>query len=580
MTRLRVAFAQMNSTVGDFKTNEKKIASFLGQARRGGADLVLFPELAVTGYPPEDLLFKPSFITENLQVIRRLAPWTRGLIAVAGYADREGAHLYNAAGIFAGGRLAARYHKICLPNYGVFDEKRYFAPGRCPLVLQLVSGARRVPDTVFRIGVSICEDIWVENGPVKQEATAGAGLLINLSASPYHAGKRHEREQVARRWALRSRSWVGYVNLVGGQDELVFDGGSFLVAPSGRVVFRAPQFQEGLFVTEVPVRVSGTRLPAGSLAGRVPDTVFTVPVRWNLTRRRGGLSPSARPLPADEEIFQALVTGLKDYVLKNGFNHVVVGLSGGIDSALTAAIAVAALDDKRVTGVSMPSRYSSPETKTDAWRVAENLGISFLEIPIEPIFQATLATLRPIFQQRPADVTEENLQARIRGLLLMALSNKFHWLVLATGNKSELSTGYCTLYGDMVGGFAVIKDLPKTQVYRLSRTANRFFGRNVIPESVFRRPPTAELRPNQRDQDTLPPYAQLDKIVKAYVEEDQPAVRIRNRLKSPTQEIRRVLRMIDSNEYKRRQAPVGIKITPRAFGKDRRMPITNRFVET
>jgi NAD+ synthase (glutamine-hydrolysing) len=291
------------------------------------------------------------------------------------------------------------------------------------------------------------------------------------------------------------------------------------------------------------------------------------------------LSRSAKPLPADEEIFRALRTGLKDYVLKNGFNHVVVGLSGGIDSALTAAIAVAALSDERVTAVSMPSRYSSPGTKTDARRVAENLGIPFLEIPIEPIFQATLRTLQPIFKQRPPDVTEENLQARIRGLLLMALSNKFHWLVLATGNKSELSTGYCTLYGDMVGGFAVIKDLPKTQVYGLSRTANRFFDRNVIPESVFRRPPTAELRPNQTDQETLPLYDLLDKIVKSYVEEDQPAVQIRNRLRARPKEIHRVLRMIDTNEYKRRQAPVGIKITPRAFGKDRRMPITNKFQE-
>ncbi len=566
MRKLRIALAQINVTVGDLNGNRTKIACFLAQAKQQAADLVVFPELALTGYPPEDLLFNPAFIRGNLASLKKLVPLTRGITALVGFVDRDQkGSLYNAAAVLSNGRRAAGYHKMMLPNYGVFDEKRYFTPGGDPLVVEMVPGtktaqlyksfAKNVPGTVL-IGVSICEDIWVKTGPPLAEAKAGAQILVNLSASPYHAGKLRERERLIQDWAGRCKSWVVYVNLVGGQDELVFDGGSLVASPSGRIVFRAPQFQEGLFLVEVPLKVSGT----ASRSREVSDTVLTV-------------------LDSDAEVFQALVLGTRDYVRKNGFSHVVIGLSGGIDSALTAAVAVAALGKEAVTGVSMPSRYSSNETQADAKAVALNLGIPFLEIPIERMFQTVLATLKPVFRDRPVDVTEENLQARIRGTLLMALANKFHWLALATGNKSELSTGYCTLYGDMVGGFAVIKDLPKTWVYRLGRTANRIFGKPVIPESVFRRPPTAELRPNQRDQDTLPPYDRLDSIVKAYVEENQTASEIRRRLKSPPRETDRVLRMIDLNEYKRRQAPIGIKITPRAFGKDRRMPITNRYTE-
>ena len=562
MRELRVAFAQINPTVGDLRGNEATIAELLRRAKRTGVDLVLFPELAVTGYPPEDLLFKPAFIRANQDCLKRLIPLSQGLAAIIGYAERSpDGHLYNAAAMIAEGRLAGVYRKMKLPNYGVFDEKRYFVPGERPVVLEL--GKQRV-----KVGISICEDIWVENGPCQAEAAAGARLLINISASPYHAGKRRLREELLTRRARALKSWVLYINLVGGQDELIFDGDSMAASPSGRIVFRAPQFQEGLFVMDVPV-TSGE--------SSVGTNVSVLSVPWKPKKRARCVQRSARPLAADAEVFQALVLGTRDYIRKNRFSHVVVGLSGGIDSALVAAIAVAALGKESVTGVSMPSRYSSAETQADAEVLAQRLGIGFLEIPIEQIFTSILETLRSVFDDRPADVTEENLQARIRGTLLMALSNKFHWLVLATGNKSELSTGYCTLYGDMVGGFAMIKDVPKTWVYRISRYANRHFGRQIIPGSVFTRPPTAELRPNQRDQDVLPPYNRLDKIVRAYVEEDLSAAEIRRKVQAPSAEVDRVLKMIDTNEYKRRQAPIGIKITPRAFGRDRRMPITNRY---
>ncbi|MBI1952728.1 MAG: NAD+ synthase [Candidatus Omnitrophica bacterium] len=531
---MKIAFAQINVTVGDLPGNAAKIASFLAKARRAKAGLVLFPELAVTGYPPEDLLFKPSFIEGNLKVLKRLVLLTRGVTAVIGFVDRDPqGRLYNAAAVAANGRLLAVYHKVHLPNYGVFDEKRYFTPGAKPLVFPPA------------IGVSICEDIWAEEGPCRQEAWAGAKVLVNISASPYHAGKLRERERLLARRARACQAWICYNNLVGGQDELVFDGGCLLVSPKGQVVFRAPQFTEDLFLASIPS--SG--------------------------------KPRRRPLPADGEIFRALVLGTRDYVQKNGFRRVVIGLSGGIDSALTAAVAAAALGRKGVVGVSLPSRFSSAGTRADARAVAKALRIRFLEIPVEPVVAAFSQALRGSFEGRKADATEENLQARIRGTLLMALSNKFGWLVLATGNKSELSTGYCTLYGDMVGGFAVIKDVTKTQVYRVSRAANRHFGRRVIPESVFTRAPTAELKPRQTDQDTLPPYPVLDTIVKDYVEADRPAASIRSRGKAVASVLDRVIRMVDRNEYKRRQAPVGIKITPRAFGRDRRMPITNRFQE-
>ncbi len=544
---LKVGFAQINVTVGDLAGNAAKIADFIAKARRAKADLLLFPELAVTGYPPEDLLFKPSFIEANLKALKGLAPKTRGITAIVGFVDRDArGKLYNAAAILSNGRLEGRYHKVHLPNYGVFDEKRYFTPGTKPLGFLLATRDARL---TTKVGVSICEDIWVEAGPCQEEAGQGAKILVNISASPYHAGKLLERERLLSRRGRAFKTWICYNNLVGGQDELVFDGGSLLVDPKGQVALRAPQFEEGLFLVEIPSKGKGTR------------------------------AEKSRPLAQEEEVLQALILGTRDYVRKNGFRQVVVGLSGGIDSALTAAIAVAALGKESVVGVSMPSRYSSVGTRSDAKVVAKNLGIRFLEIPIEPVFGAFLATLHGPFKGKGPDVAEENLQARIRGTILMALSNKFGWLVLATGNKSELSTGYCTLYGDMVGGFAVIKDVPKTLVYRLSRAVNRYFGRQVVPHSVFTRPPTAELKPNQTDQDSLPLYPVLDAIVKDYVEEDRPAAAILKRGGQVAAAVPRVIRMVDHAEYKRRQAPVGIKITPRAFGRDRRMPITNKFQE-
>ena len=465
---------------------------------------------------------------------------------MVGFADRSrSGALYNAAAVLRDGRLIHTYHKMMLPNYGVFDEQRYFMAGKRPLLFDCGG---------VRVGLSICEDIWRDDGPCRTEAASGARLLVNLSASPYHAGKWRMREKILTRRARQCGSWICYTNLLGGQDELVFDGGSMVVDPRGRAVFKAPQFKEGVFVADLPA--DGSAGPSRSLSG-----------------------PSARPLKPEAEVFHALVLGLRDYVKKNGFSHVVVGMSGGVDSNLTAALAVAALGSRAVTAVSMPSRYSSAGTQRDARAAAKSLGVRFLAIPIEPVFRAFLSTLEAGIGKTKPDATEENLQARIRGTLLMALSNKFGWLVLSTGNKSEISTGYCTLYGDMAGGFAVIKDVPKTQVYRISRYANRYFKKKVVPDSVLRRPPSAELKAHQTDQDVLPPYDKLDAVIRAYVEERRPASEIRRRMGSSGALVDRVLRMVDSSEYKRRQAAPGIKITPLAFGRDRRMPVTNQYKE-
>ena len=532
---MRIALGQLNMAVGDVAGNVRRIAAAMARARAAGCAVAVFPELAIPGYPPEDLLFKPSFIQANLRALRDVVAAARGIAVIVGFVDRGAdGRLFNAAAVAAGGRVTAKYHKQALPNYGVFDERRYFSPGIRPCVTT-VAGTR--------VGLSICEDLWAEDGPVVAEARAGAQVLINLSASPYHAGKLKTREQLLARRARQTRRPFLYVNLVGGQDELVFDGASLAVDASGRVRARAAQFREDLLIVEFP-----------------------------LAATPGPLQPA---LPLFDEVYEALVLGTRDYVRKNGFRKVVVGMSGGIDSALTAAIAVEALGREHVTAVSMPSPYSSRGTRQDAHLVARRLGIRFLELPITPVLTSYVAALRPVL--RAGGATEENLQARIRGTLLMALSNQFGWLVLSTGNKSELSTGYCTLYGDMVGGFAVLKDVPKTWVYQVARVTNARQG-GAIPERVFRRAPTAELRPRQTDQDTLPPYPVLDRLVTAYVEQDRPAAALR-RL-APASVVAKVMRMVDAAEYKRRQAPPGIKITPRAFGRDRRMPITNRFRET
>lgn len=569
---LRLALVQLNVTVGDLEGNREKIRAWMERARELQADVVVFPEMALTGYPPEDLLLKPDFIEAAMESLHRLAPATRGLTAVVGCIYAAG-DLFNAAAVFHDGHLAGIYPKQYLPNYGVFDEERYFRAGRENIVF--------VRNGVT-LGISICEDIWYPEGPPEAQAfQAGAEVLINISASPYHMGKGQARERMLATRAADMTAFVAYCNLVGGQDELVFDGQSLICGPQGELIARGKSFEEDLVVTDLDVhQVFRQRL-------RDPRWRKVRPAEPEMVRRmvlpelpvpeREPLSPALAPtLDRVAEVYQALVLGTRDYVRKNGFREVVIGLSGGIDSSLTAVIAADALGPQNVVGVAMPTRYSSPSSLEDAEHLARNLGIRLLVIPIDGLFQGFLDTLAPIFQGREPDVTEENLQPRIRGTILMALSNKFGWLVLTTGNKSETSVGYATLYGDTAGGFAVIKDVPKTLVYELARYRNARAGREVIPGRVLEKAPSAELRPNQRDTDSLPPYEVLDPIVQAYVEENCGLREIVGR-GFDEETVRRVIRMVDRSEYKRRQSPPGVKITPRAFGKDWRLPITNRY---
>jgi NAD+ synthase (glutamine-hydrolysing) len=572
MRRFRIALAQINSTVGDLDGNVTKIRAGLEEARALGCQLVAFPELAVSGYPPEDLLFKSAFIEANLRALADLARAATGLTAVVGFVDKRD-DIFNAAAVLHDGAVAGVYHKQYLPNYGVFDENRYFQAGTDAPVFTL-------GETPF--AVNICEDIWYPTGPTTRQALAGAELVVTINASPYHAGKGHQRERMIATRAADDVVCLAFVNMVGGQDELVFDGGSLIVNERGELVARGRQFAEDFVVADLDL-----------------DTVFHARLQDSRRRKEKQAAaevarvalpsltpPAARPVPPRdvaplapvEEVYEALVLGTRDYVRKNGFTHVVIGLSGGIDSSLVAAIAVEALGKDNVTGVTMPSPYSSSGTRSDARRLARNLGIEFMSLPITPVFKAFKRTLATPFKKLKEDVAEENIQARIRGTLLMALSNKFGWLVLTTGNKSEIAVGYSTLYGDMAGGFAVIKDVPKTLVYEVARHVNARAERAVIPQSVFDRAPSAELRPDQTDQDTLPPYPELDAILQAYVEEDR---RIGDLVARGFAEdtVRRVVRMVDVNEYKRRQGPIGVKITPRAFGRDWRLPIVNRFRE-
>jgi NAD+ synthase (glutamine-hydrolysing) len=571
-SQLRLAMAQINTVVGDIDGNAQKIVEWIDRARDLDADIVTFPELALTGYPPEDLLLKPQFIDANLAALEKVVARTRDIAAIVGFVDRQD-DIFNAAAVAQNGKLITTYHKIYLPNYGVFDDFRYFQPGsRCP-VLQM-DGAT--------IGVSICEDIWYPDGPVFMQAlSGGAEVIINISSSPYHAAKRRWRERMLATRASDNTVIVAYCNLVGGQDELVFDGDSLVFDENGELVARGKQFEEDLIVVDLDVesvfrqRLHDPRRRQQKLSTTERAEVFPIDSRG---RRHTALPPGAQPIPLsdDAEIYQALVVGTRDYVQKNGFKKVVLGLSGGIDSALTAAIAVDALGRENVAGVMMPSEFSSRGSIDDSEQLAKSLGIESLTIPITDVFQAYKLALKPGFKGAKPDVTEENLQARIRGTYLMALSNKFGWLVLSTGNKSEVSTGYCTLYGDMAGGFAVLKDVMKTTVFRLAEYCNRVAGRERIPNIIIEKPPSAELRPNQLDTDSLPPYDVLDPILKAYVEEDRSFSEMID-MGFDEQLIRRVIRLVDTNEYKRRQAAPGVKITPRAFGRDRRMPITNRF---
>ena len=570
---LKLALCQMNLTVGDIAGNEGKILAWMGDARDAGAQLVLFPELAVTGYPPEDLLLKEHFLTDARRSLERIAAQTHGIVALVGFPEHA-ADVYNACAVLADGSVRAIYRKVFLPNYGVFDEQRYFQSGLAGAVIELGQ---------MTVGLTVCEDIWEPGPPASDEALAGATLLVNISASPYHVGKGSERERMLVQRARDNVAMVAFCNLVGGQDELVFDGYSLVIDHEGEVLARGKQFAEELILATIdPDAARGVRLrdprhrpvnrraqPAVALLGRVE-----LPVCAAEAGVLGG--PLHEPLARCAEVHRALLLGLRDYVEKNGFAHVVIGLSGGIDSALVAVIAVDALGAERVSVVVMPSPYSSPETQQDARDLAASLGVSARELPIAETMQSYERTLAGVFEGCEADLTEENLQARIRGNLLMALSNKFGWLVLTTGNKSEMAVGYSTLYGDSAGGFAVIKDCPKTLVYELARHRNTLADAPVIPASILDRAPSAELRPGQRDADSLPPYEVLDPILDGYIEDDLGREALVLRGFSAT-DVEHVIALVDRAEYKRRQAPPGIKITTRAFGRDRRVPITNRY---
>jgi NAD+ synthase (glutamine-hydrolysing) len=569
---MRVALAQINTTVGDIWGTIEKMADALERAVDSGADLVAYPELTIPGYPPEDLLMRPSFIEENLRALGEFAGQVpENIVAAAGFVDLD-ADLYNACAVLSGGEILHRYHKHYLPNYSVFDENRYFREG---------SGAPIVDLGGDLVGVSVCEDIWYPGGPAREQALSGASVLLNISASPYHRRKGAFRERMLGVRASDYGCYVVFCNLVGGQDELVFDGHSVVFDPEGALVARAAQFGEDFLLVDVypdqslvqhlhdprPRKENPERAPEViKVSTRKPAAVESVEAR---------VEPS---LSEEGEVLEGLVIGLGDYFRKNGFSRAVLGISGGIDSSLGAAVAAEALGPENVTGVLMPSRYTSDLSNTDAAALAKNLGIDTQTIPIGPAFDAYEEMLRDAFKGLPEDVTEENLQSRIRGNILMALSNKFGWIVLSTGNKSEMSVGYSTLYGDSAGGFAVIRDVPKTMVYRVARHFNEKKCREVIPDSILDKEPSAELREDQRDTDSLPPYDVLDPILQAYIEEDMGIAQI---VDSGFEEddVRRIVQLVDRAEYKRRQAPTGIKVTGRAFGRDRRMPITNRYSE-
>ena len=572
---MRVGIAQINSTVGDLTGNTARIIESIDRAKSLGVDLLTFPELAITGYPPEDLLLKPQFIKRNRESLNKVVEHSSDIALVVGFVDSDG-DIYNAAAVIHDRRLAGIYHKIYLPNYGVFDENRYFQSGTDYSIFNICG---------VGIGITICEDMWYEAGPALVQAYAGARILINISASPYHAGKGLSRERMLATRASDSMAIIVHNNLVGGQDELVFDGNSLIVNEKGEVIARGKQFDEDFIAADLDVE--------SVFRSQLRDPRHRKETSWISERLRhatkievsSGCSAGAKPsLPPRQverldqlaEIYEALVLGIRDYVHKNRFEKVVIGLSGGVDSSLVAAIATDAIGADNVVGISMPSRYSSAGSKSDAEALAKNLGIRFMTISIEEAFSAYLQTLAEPFKGRQPDVTEENIQARIRGNILFALSNKFGWLVLACSNKSETATGYTTLYGDMAGGFIPLKDVPKTLVLELARYRNRQAGKEVIPADVLTKPPSAELRPDQKDVDSLPPYEVLDPILKAYVEDDATVDQIIG-MGFDRDMVLKVARLVDMSEYKRRQSAPGIKITPRDFGRDRRLPITNQF---
>ncbi|MBI2756504.1 MAG: NAD+ synthase [Chloroflexi bacterium] len=574
---LRIALAQINATVGDIDGNTRRILDAMRAAEEAGAELVAFPELALTGYPPEDLLLKPAFISANLRALDQIARASRDCVAIVGFVDRQD-DIFNAAAVLHGGRVVARYHKQYLPNYGVFDEDRYFRRGIEAPVFRLGE---------ITIGVNICEDIWYAVGPTNAQSLAGAELIVNINASPFSDEKRSYRRKMLATRAGDNQVAVAYVNLVGGQDELVFDGASMVFAPSGDMLCHGKAFAEDLVIVDVDVagvfraRLHDPRRRKAHLGQPVTrsEPIVIAERRTVPERAPRAVCMADVEISRVEEIYRALVLGVRDYMHKNGFTRAVLGLSGGIDSSLVAAVAADAIGAENVLGVSMPSRYSSQHSKDDARDLAEALGMEYRVVPIERGFQGLLDTMAETFAGLKEDVTEENMQARVRGQILMAISNKLGHLVLTTGNKSEVATGYATLYGDMAGGFAVIKDVPKMLVYALCRHRNAVGARPVIPESVLTKPPSAELRPDQTDQDSLPPYEVLDAILEAYVEDDRPIQEIVACGQFDVEVVRQVIGLVDRAEYKRRQAAPGIKVTPRAFGRDRRLPITNRFRE-
>ncbi len=578
MRNFRIALAQINLTVGDLEGNATKVVRNIAKAREAGAELVAFPELAIPGYPPEDLLLKPQFLEENRKYMEWVVSKSEGIAVVVGFADAVGAEVYNAAAVAFDGELIDVYHKMFLPNYGVFDEDRYFRSGEtCPVYV--INGAS--------VGVNVCEDIWYPVGPTVVQRAAGAEIIVNINGSPFHAGKRHFREKMLATRAADNELFLAYVNMVGGQDELVFDGASMVFDPQGDVIASSSQFEEDLLVTDLDVQsVFRSRLreprPRKENPSSLRDVGKSKTVRVSEWCGSGLSSETEIPgrlgnsYNGPEEIYKALVLGTRDYVRKCGFSKVLVALSGGIDSSLVAAIGVDALGSENVVGVSMPSEFSSEGSVVDAKLLADNLGIDIWTIPIEPTFNAFLNSLAPQFEGTEWGIAEENIQSRIRGNLIMALSNKFGWLVLTTGNKSEMATGYATIYGDMSGGFAVIKDVPKVLCYDIARFINSRTGTDLIPLSVIDKPPSAELRPDQLDQDSLPPYEALDPILKAYVEDDLSFEEIIAMGNDPAV-AKQVIGLVDRSEYKRRQAAPGIKITPRNFGRDRRMPIANRW---
>ncbi len=578
MNSFRIGVAQINTIVGDIQGNLRKIKHYIEKSVENNSDMVIFPELAITGYPPEDLLFRHDFIEENLAALDKIRKFSKGkdILIIVGFVDFD-TDIYNAAATVYNGKIISIYHKIFLPNYGVFDEKRYFQSGDTISIINYKD---------INLGITICEDIWYPGGPAYYETLFGnTEIIVNLSASPYTIGKDLKRQEMIKTRCRDNITTIVYCNLVGGQDELVFDGNSMIVNEEGKIITKLPSFKEkletgDLSITDVlkkrlkDIRIRELRASTDSVPYDI--VVSDVKLLKNKTTRKNTLdfNISKQYEFPEEEIFDALVCGTKDYVKKNGFKKAIIAISGGIDSALVSVIASKAIGSKNITGLFLPSQYTATASRKDAHKLAANLGIELIELPIKPLYDSYNALLKEIFKGTKFGVAEENLQARIRGNIVMALSNKFGWLVLTTGNKSEMSVGYATLYGDMAGGFAVIKDVPKTMVYRISNWINKKWG--LIPTDIINRPPTAELRPNQKDTDSLPPYEVLDPILRMYIEQDYNIDEIAQ-LGFDEQSVKNVIKLIRRNEYKRRQAPVGIKITERSFGKDRRYPITNRF---